>query len=68
MTDDKRYDAAEVSLGLLNLADMADQMQEVVVARRRSLEADGFSPTMAEHMAAAMWMSAFLPGTTGGKS
>lgn len=62
--DPRTYDPVGLSQDLLEASDALDQLQDTVVARRRSLEAAGFSPAVAEHMAAAMWIGAFTNGTS----
>lgn len=38
-----------------------DDVRAMVVGERAKLEADGFSPTAAEQMAQALWMSVLFP-------
>lgn len=62
-TEKATYDPAEVTRGLLDASDMLDQLQAMCVARRKSLEDAGFSPTIAEQMAAALWIGSFTGGS-----
>lgn len=48
---------------LLAASEALDMFQASLVARRRSLEADGFSPTIAEQMVAAIWIGTFITPT-----
>lgn len=55
--DDEVSSRASLADGLMHMAEITDDIQAMVTARRDSLIADGFSPTAAEDMAMAMWHS-----------
>lgn len=59
----RRPSTGDMFNDLLAASEAIDVFQESLVARRRSLEADGFSPTIAEQMVAAIWIGAFTTPT-----
>lgn len=66
MSDDDfpitEQDANVLAEGLMQMAEMVDDMQAAVASRRDKLIADGFSPTAAESMAETMWRALWAGG------